>query len=121
MMTDTPRLTPELVVMAIQAGMLDDSLPALQDVIRKRKEVVADHKAATLTPGTRFLVKDIRPKKYEGLTVTFVKYEGMWLVCHMDDIDTRRINNMSPSYPTELFRTIKLRTSHVGTIFPPQA
>lgn len=117
----TPTLTPELVVMAVQAGMLDASLPALRDVIRERQSVIAVRKAYELTPGERFIVKDVRPKKWEGLTVTFVRHEGMWLVVHLDEADARRIHNIGMHLTGAALRPfleLKLRHSHVGTIMP---
>src|SRR6478735_5550219 len=89
------KLTPELVLMAITSGMLDDSLDALKEVIRSRKDILNVRKSASLEPGDTFITQNVRPKKWEGLIVEFVRHEGIWLVCRLNEADARRIHNIS--------------------------
>lgn len=105
-MTDT-RLTPELVAMAIEAGMLDASLPALRSVIDVRLDILEKRAAASLNPGDQFIVKDCRPKKWEGRRVMFVKHDGMWLECRLVAFSGQPLGDK-----------IRLRASHVGTVYP---
>lgn len=97
--TSQPALTPDLVSLAIEHGMLDSALPALADVIRSRQEVLDNQKRYSLTRGDRFIIKNCSPKKWNGQQVTFVENDGMWLVCR-----------------SHTGSTIRLRTTHVGTI-----
>jgi hypothetical protein len=101
-MNDTQqRLTPELVVMAIQGGMLDASLDALKDVVNLRREVLDVQAANALRKDDTFLIKDCSPKKWNGQQVRFTgERDGIWLVC----------------VTTSGGRQIRLRKSHVGTI-----
>lgn len=92
------QLTPELVVMAIEAGMLDDSLQAIEATLDARKEIIQKRKAAALNKGDEFIIVNCSPKKWVGERVTFDKHDGMWLVCKYEG------------------RNIRLRASHVGTI-----
>ena len=102
-MTDT-KLTPELVAMAIETGMLDANLPALKNIIDVRIEILDKRAAASLNPGDQFRVKDCRPKKWEGELVTFRKHDGIWLECEHG-----------------VGKIIRLRPSHVGTVYPIKA
>jgi hypothetical protein len=99
-MTDTPRLTPELVSMAIEGGMLDDSLTGLREVLNTRLDLIDRRTAASLEPGDRFYVKNCKPKKWNGVIVQFQKHDGMWLVCEAEPYG----------------HVMRFRTSHVGTI-----
>lgn len=110
-MSDTPKLTPELVSMAIENGMLDASLPALRSVLNVREEVLNKRAAGNLNPGDQFTIKDCSPKKYNGVRVEFVKHDGMWLVC--------RVTSQYAQH--HLGSSIRLRASHVGTVFPKGA
>lgn len=101
-MNDTPTLTPELIAMAIDTGMLDAALPALRESVRKRLDIIEKRKAGELNKGDEFLIKDCSPKKWNGELVRFEEHDGMWLVCTVV-VTGKKLN---------------LRTSHVGTIFP---
>lgn len=96
-----PGLTPELVSLAISNGMLDESLPALKEIIKSRIEVLDNKKRYSLKPGDKFIIKDCSPKKWNGQAVTFVRNDGMWLVVETDD---------------PRGRMMRVRTGHVGTI-----
>lgn len=100
-MSDQPTLTPELIAMAVQTGMLDDSLPAFKEAINARLDIIQKRLASSLDPGDEFLVKDCLPKKWNGELVRFEKHDGIWLVCKV-------VHSGAP---------VRLRTSHVGTIF----
>lgn len=102
-MNDTQKLTPELVSMAIESGILDDSLPALKEVLNARRDVLNARKAGSLNKGDQFNIKDCSPKKWNGVLVEFVKHEGIWLVC---------------TVVADRNRTIRLRDCHVGTTYP---
>lgn len=97
------RLTPELVVMAIESGMLDNSLSAIEATLDTRKEILNRRAAASLNTGDHFLIKDCRPKYWNGEEVEFLKRDGMWLKC--------KVLN-----PRIVERTVRIRESHVGTI-----
>jgi hypothetical protein len=100
-------LSPELVLMAIKQGMLDDSLSEILDVARDRREVAATRKAINLDAGDEFLVINISPKYLAGERVKFVRHDGNWLECTF------------LNWPGGKFRrgqTIKLRHTHVGAI-----
>ncbi len=100
------KLTPDLVVMAIESGMLDQSLLAIEASVAVRKEILTKRIAANLNAGDRFLIKDCRPKYWNGEEVEFIKHDGIWLVCEV-------------LYPTQgMSRSVRLRSSHVGTIMP---
>lgn len=101
------QLTPDLVGLAIQHGMLDDSLDALRDIIARRKELLAKEKAHSLLPGETFLATNISPKKLNGVTFRFIEWDGGWLRCEFHNQWER---------PSNYSRIIKLRESHVGTI-----
>ena len=114
-----PTLTPQLVVMAIESGMLDDSIDAIQAVLSARKDTVRQRKADHLVPGDQFIVVNVRPKKWEGLTVTFKRREGIWLVVDLSIEDACRLHNADRAYVEaagSIFREVKLRNSHVGTV-----
>lgn len=103
-MSDQQKLTPELVVMAIEAGMLDDSLLAIEASLDNRKEILSKRAAGNLDTGDRFLVTNCRPKKWNGVEVEFIKHDGIWLVCKV-------------IYPTAgMPSQVRLRSSHVGPI-----
>lgn len=103
----TPRLTPELVSMAISGGMLDESLTALADIIRSRQKVLAAQKAGAMMPGDRFLITNCSPKKWNGVEVEYKSRDGMWLVCRVVHEHERQRINAS--------REVRLRETHVGT------
>lgn len=111
-MTDQPTLTPELVSMAVSTGMLDGSLIALRESISARLEVLENQKRYALTPGDQFFIKDCRPKKWNGIIVTFVKNDGIWIVCTVDPAVAQSIGAS---------QTVRLRTSHVGSVIRKQA
>jgi len=116
----TPRLTPELVLMAVQHGMLDDSLDVIRTAISDRLKVIADAAATSLMPGDKFTIHNISPKKYDGLMVEFTgKREGIWLHCLLSTADASRVNNIDRAYVEahQSFRLVKLRTTHVNVIF----
>jgi len=116
------QLTPDLVVMAIQGGMMDDALTFIEDAVRSRREVKAVNVAGSLLPGDRFLVTNCSPKKWNGVEVEFTgKREGIWLVTRIvHDLDVMRLHNCSEQYIT-FFREQKFRTSHVGVLTRHQA
>lgn len=101
------KLTPDLVVMAIETGMLDDSLPALRSVIDERLVIVQRRRAASLAKGDRFYIKDCSPKKWNDVEATFDRVDGQWLVCTIHDYDAARL---------KASKTVRLRESHVGHI-----
>jgi hypothetical protein len=113
------RLTPELVAVAINGGMLDASLDALRECIRTRQEVIAKNKAGSMLPGDRFLTQNISPRKWEGVEVEWTgRRDGrVWLVCEIvHDQDARKVQNYSlPGEVPVLFKQVKLRESHIGT------
>jgi hypothetical protein len=107
------RLTPDLVVMAVETGMLDQSLPALRDVIATRLEIIERRTASQLNVGDRFFIKDCRPKYWNDLEVEFIKYDGQWLVCKIfHDYDRTMLQRRRGIGNGQ----IRLRTSHVGDI-----
>lgn len=98
----TPTLTPELIGMAIQTGMLDASLPALKAAIDSRQSILDKRAAGSLNRDDEFLIKNCSPKKWNGELVRFIEHDGMWLKC-------RVVRTGEP---------VSLRASHVGTIYP---
>lgn len=102
------QLTPELALMAIRQGLLDDNLEQVLDEARARRDLVAARKAVHLEAGDEFYIVNISPKKLDGERVRFVKHDGQWLVCRL----------VSPFPPRGYSReqVIKLRHSHVGTV-----
>ena len=101
------RLTPELIVFAIQTGLMDESLVAIKAALEARIELVEMRAAANLNLNDRFLVKDCRPKKWNGVEVRFTGREGIWLVCEVfHEYDRSALKA----------RVIRLRTGHVGTV-----
>lgn len=107
MHNDANKLTPELVSYAIQSGMLDIGLDALDEGIRRRKELLAKEKAHKLLPGHQFLAKDISPKKLNGVEFRFLGWDDSWLRCEFVNLFEK---------PDRYSSRIKLRESHVGTI-----
>lgn len=115
MSQEAKHLTPELVLMAITGGLLDNSLDAIRETVRTRREVLAKNKAGSMLPGDRFYIKDITPAKWDGLEVTYLGREGrVWLKCRLSKEDTMRLMNCD-EYLWEHFNIVKLRESHVGT------
>jgi hypothetical protein len=111
------KLTPELVLMAINGGLLDPALDNIKEAIRIRREVIAKNKAGSMIPGDRFFIKDCSPKKWNGIEVTYKSRDGMWLVCDITHPgDARSLNRYGlPGDVPQAFREIKLRETHVGT------
>lgn len=102
-----PKLTTDLVVMAIQTGMLDTGLEAIRLSVIARDELLEMRTAASLNLDDRFLIKDVRPKKWEGVEVRFTGRENSWLVCEIfHDYDRSALQQ----------RVVRLKNSHVGTI-----
>jgi hypothetical protein len=102
-----PKLTGELIIMAIASGLMDESLDAIEASFRSRAEVLELRNAAGLNLDDRFLIKSVRPKKWEGIEVRFTGRENSWLVCEVYKEDDRLNFNQ---------RVIRLKNSHVGYI-----
>lgn len=109
MTTPDPRLDGNLIHLAIQNGLCDDSLDMLIESARGRQRLLADRKAVMLEPGDRFYVTNISPKKLSG---TLVEFKGRdkdgWLICEIISyVDANRYRRGSE---------LLLRNTHVGTV-----
>lgn len=101
------QLTPDLALLAINHGVLDDHLDMLLDAIRSRREIASSRKATSLKPGDEFFIVNISPKMLTGERVKFLQHDGQWLQCEF------------VGHPPGKYRQgdkVKLRHSHVGAI-----
>lgn len=110
-MTDTekPRLTGDLVTMALENGLLDESIPAIQLVLDHRKEYLQNRKVAALVSGDRFYVQNCSPKKWIDELVEFRYRDGIRIVTHLTEEQQRRL---------KCGRVANFRVSHVGYVLP---
>lgn len=102
-------LTPELVLMGIREGLVDEHLDRIVEEAHARRDLVASRKAVHLEPGDEFLIVNISPKSLTNERVRFIKHDGRWLDCEI----------ISPFPPGKYRRgqVVKLRHSHVGIVF----
>lgn len=101
------KLNAELVIQAINLGMLDEDLDQIRETLNSRRDLVASRKALSLDSGDEFLIVNIKPKMLEGEHVKLLGFDGQWLDCEFI------------SYPPGKYRQgqkVKLRHSHVGAI-----
>lgn len=72
-----PKLSRELIVMAIQSGMFDGDLEIIGDVISRRRSAVAALKVSTLSIGQKVRVSDtVRPALLAGALCEVIGFEG---------------------------------------------
>lgn len=96
---------PELIL----GGACDDDLDLIFEACKQRRQVVAERKALALEPGDEFYVKDISPKKLNGVRVKFVRHDAGWLRCELlTYVDSKYYRGS----------TLLLRRTHVGQIAP---
>lgn len=111
------KLTPELVIMAVQAGMLDSALPHIKEAVRLRTEVLNVTAANSLIAGDRFTITNCSPKKWNDVLVEFTgKRDGIWLVCKIVHDQDVRIIKKCDQYLVDFFREVRLRSCHVSEI-----
>lgn len=103
------QLTPDLVLMAINEGLMDEALDSIGTAVHNRRRFLAASKATMLKPGDTFYLVNISPKYLTGCRVKFRERDGMWLVCEM-------MEHASGKFP--IGSVIRCRDSHVGTVRP---
>lgn len=105
----TQTLNADLVILALNHGVLDDGLDSIIRAANTRRQYLAASKAITLKPGDQFYLVNIKPKYLSGCRVEYRERDGDWLVCRMMEHASDRFSHGS---------IIRLRNSHVGTVVP---
>lgn len=71
------KFTPELVELAIAAGMVDDRLEMVQSALDRRKAYIASEKLANLSVGDRIhIAGSVRPALLGGASCDVIGFEG---------------------------------------------
>lgn len=82
----------------------EEDLDRIFDALKQRRKILATTVAASLMPGDKVTIVNIRPKIYEGLTGTFTGRAGRETRCAvmLDEASTRKLrryNLTAKSFP----------------------
>lgn len=78
-------LSPELVMLAVGHGLLDDGLDEIYKSIERRRRAIAAGRASQLLIGDKFYITKITPKAFDGLRARVVGFKGTGIECVLID------------------------------------
>jgi hypothetical protein len=105
-------LNKDLVLLAIQRGMLDYGLAEIASAVHRRQQAAASARASRLMVGDIFRIDRISPKAFEGLRAEVVGFKGTSVEAKLLE-DAGYVRNRG-NYPAD--RTLTIPTSCVGEV-----